>query len=87
MATVETASRSRVPGLVTENMDNVAAANGAVLVLMLLALIANDWRLGIKRSPFWLVTVTTVIIHVGFFTFTKTDWWMSVLQWFADLSL
>lgn len=74
-----------VPGLVTENMDNVAAANGAVLLLMLLALIANDWRLGIKRSPFWLVTVTTAIIHVGFFTFTKTDWWMSLVQWFADL--
>jgi hypothetical protein len=75
-----------VPGIGTENIENAAAANGTVLVLMLLALIVNDWRYGIKRSPFWLVTVTTAIIHVGFFTFTKTDWWMSLLQWFADLS-
>ena len=75
-----------VPGLVTDDMGNVAAANGAVLMLMLLALIANDWRLGIRRSPFWLVMITTAIIHVGFFTFTKADWWMSLVQWFADLS-
>jgi hypothetical protein len=66
-------------------MGNAAAANGAVLVLMLLALIANDWRIGIRRSPFWLVTITTVVTHIGFFTFTRSDWWMSFVQWFADL--
>ncbi len=69
------------------NINNVAAVNGAVLVLTLLGLIAADWRLGIRRSPFWLVTVTTVIIHTGFFTFTKTEWWMALVLWFADLSL
>jgi hypothetical protein len=74
-----------VPGLGAENIENVAAANGAVLLLMLLALIASDWRLGIKRSPFWLVTITTLIIHIGFFTFTRTVWWMSLVQRFADL--
>ncbi len=75
-----------VPGLVTEDMGNAAAANGAVLVLMLLALIANDWRIGIRRSPFWLVTITTVVMHVGFYTFTKSDWWMSFVQWYVDPS-
>ncbi len=74
-----------VPGLGRENIENLATANSAVLLLMLLGLVANDWRLGIKRSPYWLVTAATVIIHVGFFTFTKTDWWMSLVQWFADL--
>ncbi len=72
-----------VPGM--ENIENVAAANGSVLVLMLLGLIANDWRLGIRRSPFWLVTITTVIMTIGFFTFTKSEWWMSLVQWYADL--
>jgi hypothetical protein len=51
----------------------------------LLGLIAMDWRLGIRHSPFWFVTVTTVIIHVGFFTFTKTEWWASLVRWFASL--
>jgi hypothetical protein len=74
-----------VPGLVTQDMGNAAAANGAVLVLMLLALIANDWRIGIRRSPFWLVTITTVIMTIGFFTFTRSGWWMSFVQWYADL--
>jgi len=77
-----------VPGFGKETVaeiESVAAANGAVLLIMLLALIANDWRLGIKRSPFWLVTITTLIIHIGFFTFTKSDWWMSLVQWYAGL--
>ena len=66
-----------------ENFSNIAAANGAVLVLMLIGLIAVDWRLGIRRSPFWLLTVTTLITHIGFFTFAKSDWWMSFVLWFA----
>jgi|GEM_PF-2368484 len=74
-----------VPGLGRENIETVAIANNAVLLLMLLALVANDWRFGIKRSPFWLVTITTALIHIGFFTFTKSDWWMSLVQWFAGL--
>src|SRR5262245_18299782 len=44
-----------------ENLDNVFAATGVVLVLTLLGFIAVDWRLGIRRSPFWLVTITTLI--------------------------
>jgi hypothetical protein len=46
-----------LPGM--DNVNNTVAANGAVLLLMLLALIANDWRLGIGRSPFWFVAITT----------------------------
>lgn len=80
-----------VPGLsVADDPDNifhVAIVNGTLLVLALLALIAMDWRAGIRRSPFWLVTVTTVIIHVGFFTFAKTEEWMALVRWFAGLSL
>lgn len=80
-----------VPGLSVaedpENIDKVAAANGAVLLLALLSLIAIDRRLGIRWSPYWLVTATTLIIHVGFFTFTMTDWWMALVRWFADLPL
>lgn len=78
---------SWVPGLGEENINAVAALNGAVLLIPLLALIAMDWRRGIKRSPFWLVTATTAIIHIGFFTFAKTDWWTSLVQRFAGLEM
>jgi len=67
------------------NFDHVAGVNGAILVLTLLGLIAMDWRRGIKCSPFWLVTVTTVLIHLGFFTFAKSDWWTAGVLWFAGL--
>jgi hypothetical protein len=72
-----------LPGM--DNINNTVAANGAVLLLMLLALIANDWRLGIRRSPFWFVAITTLTVHIGFFTFTKTDWWMSIVLWYAGV--
>jgi hypothetical protein len=66
-----------------ENFDNLVAASGAVMVLMLLGLIAVDWRLGMRRSPFWLVTITTLISYIGYFTFAKSDWWMSFVLWTA----
>ena len=69
------------------NFDNVAGVNGVILVLTLLGLIAMDWRRGIKCSPFWLVTVTTLFIHIGFFTFTKSEWWMALVLWFAGLPM
>ena len=72
-----------LPGM--DNINNIVAANGAVLLLMLVALIANDWRLGIGRSPFWLVAITTLTAHIGFFTFTKTDWWMPFVLWYAGV--
>jgi hypothetical protein len=68
-----------------ENINNIIATSGAVLVLVRLGLIAVDWRLGIRRSPFWLVTITILITHIGFFTFTKSDWWMSFVLWSATL--
>ncbi|MHC5003333.1 MAG: hypothetical protein ACYTJ0_09430 [Planctomycetota bacterium] len=76
-----------VPGLGGENIENVAAANGTILLLMVLGLTAMDWRLGIRRSPFWIAVITIGLIHVGLFTFTKTDWWMALVLWFRDLPL
>jgi hypothetical protein len=80
-----------VPGLSLaadpDNIENVIATNGALILLVLVALIAVDWRLGIKRSPFWLVTTTTLTLHVGFFTFTKSAGWRNLVEWFAGLPL
>ena len=82
---------SWVPGLdMAEdpgNFDHLAIANGSILVLALLGLIAADWRRGIRCSPFWLVTVTTLVLHVGLFTFALTDGWASLVSGFAALPL
>ena len=66
-------------------LDRLAAANWALLTLLLLALIAMDWRKGIKRSPFWVVTILIGIMHIGYWTFAKTDGWLAFCQWFTDL--
>ena len=42
-----------------------------------------DRRRGGRSSPFWLVTITTVLIHVGFFTFAGSDRWMVPVPPFA----
>ncbi len=74
-----------VPGF--GSIERVAVGNWTLLSLLLLALIALDWRLGVKRSPFWVVTVLIGIMHVGYWTFAKTDGWLAFIQWFADLPL
>lgn len=64
-----------------------AAINGNyfVLTLLLLALIAADWRMGVKRSAFWVVTILISVMHLGYWTFGKTDEWLAFCQWYADL--
>lgn len=74
-----------VPGL--DLLDNIAAANWTVLTLPLLLLIALDWRAGLRRSPFWVVTIAIGIMHLGYFTFTKSDGWFAFVQWYAALPL
>jgi len=73
-----------VPGM--DTLDGVAAANAAFLTISLLALVVADWRKGLKWSPYWVVTVVTVIMHVGYFTFAKTQGWIEFIRWFMSLS-
>ena len=72
-----------VPGFGT--LDSAAAGNFGVLTLLLLALIAADWRMGIKRSPFWVVTILISVMHLGLWTLAKTDSCLTFIQWYADL--
>ena len=74
-----------VPGM--DTTEGAVAANGTILTLSLLALIVVDWRKGLKLSPYWVVTVVTVIMHVGYFTFTKTEGWIEFIRWFKSLSI
>jgi hypothetical protein len=74
-----------LPGL--GSIDAIAAGNWIVLTLPLLALIAMDWRMGIKRSPFWVVTVLIGIMHIGYWTYGRTAGWVTFVEWFAALPL
>lgn len=70
-----------VPGL--ESLDAIAAANWTVLTIPLLILIALDWRAGLKNSPYYIVASVITIMHIGFFTFTKSEGWAAYVRWFA----
>lgn len=72
-----------VPGFDTEGA--VVGGNYCVLSLLLLVLIAADWRMGVKRSAFWVVTILISVMHLGYWTFAKTEGYLSFCQWFADL--
>ncbi len=74
-----------VPGC---NTDTAAViGNGSVLGVLLLVLIVADWRKGVKRSAYWVVTIIQGVAHLGYWTFAKTDGWFAFCQWFTDLPL
>ena len=74
-----------VPG--TGTFDAAIAANGCAIILPLLVLIALDWRRGMKRSPFCVVTLIIGVMHFGYWTFANTDGWLAFCRWYADLPL
>ena len=74
---------SWVPGFGTAQ----AAVHGNFLVLGVLlgALIANDWRLGLRRSPFLVVTVMIALMYVSHLAIVRTDIWLAYCEWFRSL--
>ena len=73
----------RVPSFGT--FDAAVAGSCGVLSLLLLVLITADWRRGVKWSAFWIVTIVLSVMHIGYWTFAKTDGWLAFCQWYADL--
>lgn len=65
--------------------EKALVGNCAVLTLLLLGAIAVDWSRGIKRSPFWVVTVVLSIMHAGYWTFANTSGWYAFCVWYAGL--
>jgi hypothetical protein len=74
-----------IPGF--DSPDHATAGNCVVLSLLLLILIAADWRMGLKRSPYWVVLIALSVMHLGYWTFARTDGWFAFCQWYADLPL
>jgi hypothetical protein len=44
-----------------------------------------DWRMGLKRSPFWVVTALIGVMHIGYWSYGRTEEWLAFCKWFADL--
>jgi hypothetical protein len=74
-----------VPGF--RSNDAATAGAWATISLLLFILIAADWRNGIRRSPYWVVTIFVTAMNVGYWTFTKTDGWLAFCQWYGALPL
>lgn len=72
-----------IPGFDTP--DRAIIGNFVVLSILSLILIAADWRMGLKRSPYWVVLIVLSVMHVGYWTFARTEGWFAFCQWYADL--
>ena len=60
-------------------------ANFLTLSALVLALIANDLRLGMKWSPYWCVLGLNGLAYFAFFKIAPTDGWLAFVNWFEDL--
>jgi len=72
-----------IPG--GDDNDTAVVGNFCVIILSLLLLIALDWRMGVKRSAYWVVAIVQGIAHLGYWTYAKSGAFLSFCQWFADL--
>jgi hypothetical protein len=74
-----------LPGLDPDPPDGILAATWTVQTLLLFVLITMDWRMGLKRSPFWVVTALIGVMHIGYWSYGRTEEWLAFCKWFADL--
>jgi hypothetical protein len=63
-----------VPGY--DDFDRAAHANFAVMGLMLAALLANDWRLGLRRSPYWVISILLLVQFLAYRLVSDQPWWL-----------
>lgn len=63
-----------VPGF--EDFDRAAHANFAAMGVILAALVANDWRLGLRRSPYWVITALLFLQFLAYRLVSDQPWWI-----------
>lgn len=63
--------------------DAAAHGNFAVLSVALVALIANDWRLGVRRSPFWVVGILIGVLYLCYREVAPMEMWIGYCDWLA----
>lgn len=70
-----------VPGY--EDFDRAAHANFVVMGLMLAALLANDRRLGLRRSPYWVILALLLVQFIAYRLVSDQPWWLEYCNRFA----
>ncbi len=53
--------------------------------VLLAALIANDWRVGVRRSPFWVITALLGAQYAGYAFVAPTNAWIAYCRWLDGL--
>ena len=68
-----------VPGF--DTFDDAAHGNFAVLGVLLGALIVNDWRLGVRRSPFLVISVLIGAQYLCYRFVAPMQLWIDYCKW------
>lgn len=68
-----------VPGSGT--FDVAAHGNFTVMGVLLAALIVNDWRLGVRRSPFLVISVLIGAQYLFYRVVTPMQMWIDYCNW------
>jgi hypothetical protein len=63
-----------VPGY--QDYDRAAHANFVAMGLLLAALLINDWRLGLRRSPYWVITALLFVQFLAYRLVSDQSWWL-----------
>jgi hypothetical protein len=71
-----------VPGF--DTFDTAAHGNFAVIGVLLSALIANDWRLGVRRSPFLVITALIGAQYLCYRTVAPMQMWNNYCDWLVS---
>jgi len=64
-----------IPGF--SGTDVALAATAGTLLIPLAALIAVDWRAGVRGSPYWFVATIVTLMYVGYWTWGASDAWLA----------
>lgn len=74
-----------VPGFGFDKVPLTAHATFAVMEVAAAVLVLNDWRLRLKRSPFWVILILSVLMHLSFFTVGTSGAWLTFCEWYVSL--
>ena len=55
------------------------------ITLLLLILIISDWKKGIKKSVYWVVTILIALMNISFWRFTNNQFYLSFCEWYRKL--
>jgi hypothetical protein len=73
-----------VPGF--DDYDVAAHANFAVMGLVLAAFLAHDWRRGLRRSPYWVITSLLAVEYLFYRGVAPTESWIRDCNWLAGFA-